>query len=505
MASLSGGLFLFVRKDYRVRVSLDQIEKIKQELTENQRKFYSFDADYPLGLLSNPSLLDPKTILPKTSSYNLNQLRDLNEYSNSCDQSLIKNNIGTFKKSWIWQQYICGHRKFLPKDFFKKAPFFHPFGGSFAYGAYQSGKEPFIKPLWLVENFKYFHILEWKNLSKDMKIVSGLSKMIKVLMSFDLNSASDFHQRKNLIISTQFVLLKNDIKTDQSSYTVYYKIQFQKILKKNHLSLKRYSPQFSCTFRDGNYCWEKDTDTSFKQFNILTLSLLLLILLVLLLSIRALLKKIKSREDDRERKDFILKAISHEIRSPITAMRLIIDNIKKEFDDLPDKFQYPFLEISTQVGQLNTVVEKSKQYLNTNNEAPLELELKNLDSIKDFLESVTDPYLEKGLICHIKTHDSLISDPYWLSVAIRNIIENAFKHGKPPVKLESYKRDKKLFIEIEDAGTDKLHKKIFSAFQKKTSSEGLGLGLFLTQKIVHSLKGKIEIKTDPTRFVLIFK
>lgn len=98
------------------------------------------------------------------------------------------------------------------------------------------------------------------------------------------------------------------------------------------------------------------------------------------------------------------------------------------------------------------------------------------------------------------------ADPQSLDRIVTNIIGNAIKYtedgGKVHVSLKS--NNGKIKFSVKDTGigipTD-LHEKIFDPSSqiesKKINSQGMGLGLFITQKIVEGLEGNIKVVSNP--------
>ena len=87
---------------------------------------------------------------------------------------------------------------------------------------------------------------------------------------------------------------------------------------------------------------------------------------------------------------------------------------------------------------------------------------------------------------------AITTDPEWLAVALRNLVENACKHGKPPVVVRARLEGDALVVRVEDAGE----------LGRSKKSDGLGLGLLLVARIAKALKGTLVHEPRPTAFVL---
>lgn len=94
-----------------------------------------------------------------------------------------------------------------------------------------------------------------------------------------------------------------------------------------------------------------------------------------------------------------------------------------------------------------------------------------------------------------------------LKRVVRNLIGNAFKHGKPPVIVELGQSDDHVTVTVTDHGNgisqaDK--QKIFERFYRgadRQNVEGYGLGLSLVKQIIDAHKGAIEV-LDGKGFVI---
>jgi signal transduction histidine kinase len=93
---------------------------------------------------------------------------------------------------------------------------------------------------------------------------------------------------------------------------------------------------------------------------------------------------------------------------------------------------------------------------------------------------------------------ALKADKDLMSQALHNLLRNSIEASSGGViSIKVQQRKKKVFIKIEDSGRgiteeDKLH--IFEPFFSG-KKKGLGVGLYLTKKIVEAHEGKIEVQS----------
>ncbi len=85
-----------------------------------------------------------------------------------------------------------------------------------------------------------------------------------------------------------------------------------------------------------------------------------------------------------------------------------------------------------------------------------------------------------------------------LGRVIRSLLDNAFRHGKPPVGITVAKRDGAVFLEVRDAGPGLpkgSEERVFERFYRadpSRSGEGTGLGLAIARAIVQAHGGTIR-------------
>jgi two-component system, NtrC family, nitrogen regulation sensor histidine kinase NtrY len=206
------------------------------------------------------------------------------------------------------------------------------------------------------------------------------------------------------------------------------------------------------------------------------------------------------------------KQVAHEIKNPLTPMRLSVQSFQSRFsDDDPDntkkinEFSQMLLE---QIDTMSDVANAFSDFAT----------LPKPKLIKSDLVEITRRSLEifESDIIEFKTSDNEIrlrlDRTQWIRVTT-NIIQNALqavKQGKQAkIKVSIKKGQKNVKISFADNGIG-IPKSIQSkVFEPKftTKSKGMGLGLGIVKNIIDSHKGKIEYTTgdNGTTFVVTLK
>ena len=210
-----------------------------------------------------------------------------------------------------------------------------------------------------------------------------------------------------------------------------------------------------------------------------------------------------------------LANISHQLKTPLTSISILVDNLCDE--EVDKKTEIEFLnDIKRQVDNINylvivllklsrfdaNVITFKKDDINVKK---LILEcMKNLDVIREV----------KNINIHVSGANDVefIGDYKWESEAISNIIKNAIEHTLNDKNIYISFKDKSLYTEIiiEDEGLGMRNSeknRIFERFYKgsSTNSNNFGIGLSLAKEIITKDNGKIIVKSEVnkgTKFII---
>ena len=205
------------------------------------------------------------------------------------------------------------------------------------------------------------------------------------------------------------------------------------------------------------------------------------------------------------KKDFITN-VSHELKTPLTAIKGFIETIESESLDIESKHYLEIINRHTNrlINIVNDLLLLSSLE-EKENELKLEkVELNSLlkDTIKIFCQKLKDKHVK------ISFNDNntlyIYGDSFKLEQVFINLIDNAVKYtDKGEIKISTWQIKDEIEIEISDTGIgiqeDKINR-IFERFFVVDSSrskaiEGNGLGLSIVKHIVLIHKGKIDIES----------
>ena len=207
-------------------------------------------------------------------------------------------------------------------------------------------------------------------------------------------------------------------------------------------------------------------------------------------------KMATSLENSIKTREELLRDIGHELRTPIAKGKFAIEKI----DDFSQKelLKKIFIDLETLTNEL---IELEKLNLT-------KLNLSTFSAETLIIESLGKLYLEdeSKIEIHINEDFKISGDLYYLSTALKNLIDNALKYATSyPIIIETNKNE----ISISNKGT-KLSKELeyyLKPFTQELSQrDGFGLGLSIVKKIMdkHGFQVDYSYKNEFNSFIINF-
>ncbi|MDD3191052.1 MAG: GAF domain-containing sensor histidine kinase, partial [Candidatus Pacebacteria bacterium] len=211
-----------------------------------------------------------------------------------------------------------------------------------------------------------------------------------------------------------------------------------------------------------------------------------------------------------EVKNEFLHITSHQLRTPLTAIRGMISMwIDGDFDKFSKTRRAEMLQrIYNSTERLNNLTNDMLDALELEG-GVLQFEFKKVsvvDIIKDTVVTLDQEYKEKKLYLKFEEPASKIPDieaePNYMAQVFMNLIDNACKYTKKGgTKIKIVQTEGYVNVYIEDTGMgieDKDKEKVFEKFTRgdnafTENASGSGLGLFIVKKIVMEHNGNIKL------------
>jgi signal transduction histidine kinase len=205
---------------------------------------------------------------------------------------------------------------------------------------------------------------------------------------------------------------------------------------------------------------------------------------------------------NKQQNNFLL-SVTHELKTPIAAIRLIGETIMMR--SLPQEKQKELI---------GTILENSRrlQDMTENMLTAMQMESNRYNIRKEEIdlsgivnEVMQNFALKNEISGKVETNISYFGDPVLLKMTLNNLVENAIKYSdNKPVELNLLRKNDTLIIEVKDQGIGiekEYRKRIFRRFyriqdEETRETKGSGLGLFIVKQAVEKHKGKIIISDN---------
>jgi signal transduction histidine kinase len=223
----------------------------------------------------------------------------------------------------------------------------------------------------------------------------------------------------------------------------------------------------------------------------------------------SIINDITQQKEMEKRKDDFVNMASHELKTPLTSMKLYINSllnrIKKNNDD---KSQKILSSIKLQTDRLQALVndlldvsrlQTGKLSFNTENF--------NINSlIKETIEHIQETAKDRKIIYTNQPPIRVTADKFRIYQVLTNLLTNAVKYSQEGKKIEvSVRRTAgNIIVSVRDYGIGiakdeqaKIFNRLYQVIgDTEKTFPGLGMGLFISKEIIRRHKGKIWVESE---------
>ena len=186
----------------------------------------------------------------------------------------------------------------------------------------------------------------------------------------------------------------------------------------------------------------------------------------------------------------MLSGISHDLRTPLTRIKLQLAFIKNE--ELSKKISQDIDEMEK---MLNEYLQFTKSSYSEKNET---------FNITELIEDIIEKYQNKNISSELNPRIYMNGRKNLIGRCINNLVDNSIKYANK-INIQLSKKDNSIIMNIDDDGPgipEKEYDNVFKPFYKIDKSRGdskssVGLGLSIASDIVRSHGGNILLEKSP--------
>ena len=199
--------------------------------------------------------------------------------------------------------------------------------------------------------------------------------------------------------------------------------------------------------------------------------------------------------------DMAISNIAHDIRTPLTIALGYTQQLIKHPDNSPETLN----KIAHHLDLVSKRLEALLEYRHLM-EGAVKPKLEELD-LSTFITKKTlayyDVFQSSQIVLDFNVEPGLktTTDGDLLDRIIQNLLGNVLKHGKEKARLSLKKEENRLVLEIDNLvkkpikNIDNLSNRFYSENMSDTE-ESSGLGLYITEELVHLLGAEMKLSTD---------
>ena len=206
------------------------------------------------------------------------------------------------------------------------------------------------------------------------------------------------------------------------------------------------------------------------------------------------------------------KQVAHEIKNPLTPMRLTVQNFQRKFNPEDKNIHLKVNEYSkTLIQQIDTMSSIASAFSNF---AKMPAQQNETLNVVEIVKLALDIFNEDYII-FTSDHKDIITklDRTQLIRVVTNLVKNAIQaipnNISPKILIDVKEVNKNVIITVTDNGTGVSEENKTKIFEPKftTKTSGMGLGLAMVKNIIETYKGDISFtskKDKGTTFKVVF-
>lgn len=230
------------------------------------------------------------------------------------------------------------------------------------------------------------------------------------------------------------------------------------------------------------------------------------------IAVAAIINDITQQKEMEERKDDFVNMASHELKTPITSIKLFIDVLQRHLQKVNDAQGTKILEnINKQTERLQTLVNDllDVSRLQTG-KLTFTKEIFRIDELIEEIIATIQSTIKKQVLTFAEKHKiSVYADRFRIYQVLTNLIDNAAKYSKEgkEIIVRLSKKDTNAIVSVQDFGigiAQDQQKKIFERLYqvndiKEKTFPGFGMGLYISKEIINRHNGSIWVDSEKNK------
>jgi PAS domain S-box-containing protein len=214
-------------------------------------------------------------------------------------------------------------------------------------------------------------------------------------------------------------------------------------------------------------------------------------------------RKVRDRLQDLVRsKDELVRSVSHELRTPLTTIVGLAAELDQRAEDFSEEDRAEYLRlIAEQSAEMGDLI--NDLLVAAHAESGLvEIRAEPVDVVHE-AKAVIGAWREGPVSLEADSTDATaFADPFRVRQIVRNLLTNAFKHGRPPVSVVVAHNESDVVVTVRDAGPalpesewGSIFDPYYSARPEPGVTGSVGLGLTLSRNLAALMGGDLTYRS----------
>lgn len=204
---------------------------------------------------------------------------------------------------------------------------------------------------------------------------------------------------------------------------------------------------------------------------------------------------------DRTREYFV-GMLSHDLRDPLNSIAMSAELLQREGLQPADQLRLAARVASSAVRMrrlIDDMLDVTRSRLGAGLPvSPVQVDLREV--LNETVDELAAAHPDRDLRHGIEGGEDLVGqwDPMRLAQAISNLVANAFKHGRDPIRVSARGERDSVVLQVENGGEvpATLRAHLFEPFETRDPTAGSGLGLFIAAEIARVHGGTLVLVDD---------